>query len=68
MGREFEMTRTNVPQEFAAVQRESERVLAILRDVMVELEPRAAKPRHGAQPKFAPVAQHRYVITYSRHS
>ena len=62
------MTRTNVPREFAVVQRESERVLAILRDVMVELEPRRGKPRHGSQPKFAPVAQQRYVITYSTHS
>jgi hypothetical protein len=62
------MTRTNVPQEFALVQRESQRVLAILRDVMVELEPQLRKPRHGAQPKLAPRAQQGYVITYSRHS
>jgi len=60
------MTRTNVPREFADVQRESQRVLAILRDVMVELEPSVAIVRHREQPEFAPRAQQRYVITYSR--
>jgi hypothetical protein len=62
------MTRTNVPHEFAVVQRETQRVLAILRDAMVELESSVGDLRHGEQPEFAPRAQQRYVITYSRHS
>jgi hypothetical protein len=62
------MNRTNVPYEFAVIQRESQRVLAILRDVMVELEPSVSPVRHREQPEFAPKAQQRYVITYSRHS
>ncbi len=62
------MNRTNVPDEFAVIQREGQRVLAILRDVMVELEPTASHARHREQQEFAPKAQQRYVITYSRHS
>ena len=62
------MTRTNVPREFEAVQRESQKVLLILRDVMAELEKAPKSGRHRAQPEFAPIAHQRYVITYSRHS
>jgi hypothetical protein len=59
------MLRTNVPQEFAAVQRESQRVYETLRGLMdeLELEPH---PRHRLQPQFAPVPRRPYVITYSR--
>jgi hypothetical protein len=64
----MQMTRTNVPQEFGVVQRDSQRVLAILRNVMVELESSVSNVRHREQPEFAPRAQQRYVITYSRHS
>ena len=61
------MTRTNITDEFAAFQRESQRALAVLRDVMAELEG-DPDPRHGAQPKIAPVVHPSSVITYSRNS
>jgi hypothetical protein len=61
------MTRTNITDEFAVLQRESQRALAVLRDVMAELEG-DLEPRHGAQPKIAPVVHQPSVITYSRNS
>src|SRR2546423_14644008 len=68
IGREFEMTRTNVPHEFALVQRESQRVLTVLRDVMVELEARPRKRRHAAPPKLTPVPPGGSGLTNSSHS
>jgi hypothetical protein len=59
------MGRTNVPQEFAAIQRESQRAFEILREFTDELE-LITRHRHAAQPQFAPVPHKPYVITYSR--
>ena len=59
------MVRTNVPQEFAAIQRESQGAFETLRQLMDELE-LSPQPRHRLQPQFAPVAPRPYVITYSR--
>jgi len=62
------MTRTNVPQEFEVVQRESQQALVILGDLIAELEKASKSGHHRAQPEFARIAQQRYVITYSTHS
>jgi hypothetical protein len=59
------MVRTNVPQEFTAIQRESQRAFETLRQLMDELE-LSRRPRHRAQPQFVPVPRRPYVITYSR--
>ena len=61
------MTRTNIPDEFAILQRESQRALAVLRDLITELEG-DFEGRHGAQRKIAPVVHQPSVITYSRNS
>ena len=62
------MNRTNVPQEFEVVQRESQQALVILGDLIAELEKASMSGYHGAQPESARIAQQRYVITYSTHS
>ena len=62
------MNRTNVPQEFEMVQRESQQALVILGDLIAELEKASKSRRHRAQLEFVPISQQRYVITYSTHS
>ena len=62
------MNRTNVPQEFEVIQRESQQALVILGDLIAELEKAPKRGRHRAQPEFARSSRKPYVITYSTHS
>jgi hypothetical protein len=65
-GREFEMKRTNVADEFGRVQRESLAAVEILGQLMAELDPKHTARRRSS--RFARVVQRLPVITYSRNT
>ena len=59
------MARRNLADDFALLQRESQRAVELLRSAMVELEPRQAK--YQLQPELATIVKREAARAYSRH-